>query len=242
MRVIKIFAALTLLISSNVFGQVTTGTNFFSLGNTVFNKPFTKFDQYPDTTITDSTGANGLSATFMVSYHVAVSKHFSIGLRTRVLTNKESTYGISSFGGAFRYYFGFGQDEPKTKYIKMDGKKAPIDAAANVRRFYHDESKERLKSLFFIEAGYMSGKLRFASNKIKYSEMSLQAGALFRFPMPETQLLRHFGLELSAGVFGMIDEFENLSFQPNVSAGLLMFLDRKYSSTKVIRRKVEYLE
>jgi hypothetical protein len=242
MYINKLIVGILLLASTNSFGQITKGTNFISMGNTVFNKPFTKFDQYPDTTITDSTGTNGLSATFMINYHVAVSKHFTIGIKTRVLTNKESTYGISSFGPAVRYYFGFGQDEPKAKYMKKGDKYSSTDLTTQARRFYNHESKERLKSLFFVEAGYMFGNLRYDSNKIKYSEMSLQAGALFRFPLPETQLLRHFGLELSAGVFGMSDEFEKLTFRPNLSAGLLIFLDRKYSSTKKIPRKVEYLD
>lgn len=238
----NMIAVAVIFASANAFGQITKGTNFISLGNTVFNKPFTKFDQYPDTTITDSTGANGLNATFMINYHVAVSRHLSIGLRSRVLTNKESSYGISGIGPAVRYYFGFGQDEPKPKYLKKGAKNSTTDMISSARRFYYDEPKERLKSLFFVEAGYMFGNLRYDSNKIKYSEMSVQAGALFRFPLPETQLLRHFGLELSAGVFGMSDEFEKLNVSPNVSAGLLIFLDRKYTSTKLIPRKVEYLD
>lgn len=238
----KLIALALIFFSLTSFGQITKGTNFISLGNTIFNKSFSKFDQYPDTTITDSTGANGLSATFMINYHVAVSRHFTIGLKTRVLTNKESTYGISGFGPAVRYYFGFGQDEPKPKYLKKGEKYSANDMTTRVRRFYDNESNERLKSLFFVEASYLFGSLRYDSNKIKYSEMSLQAGALFRFPLPETQLLRHFGFELSAGVFGISDEFENLNFRPNLSAGLLIFLDRKYTRTELIPRKVEYLD
>jgi hypothetical protein len=239
----KYLTAIAILVSTVSFGQITGGTNYFSLGNTVFNKPFTKFDQYPDTAVVDSTSkaSKGGSVTAMLSYHVAVSRHISIGLRGRFLNNSTSTYGISCFGGAVRYHFGIGPDEPRPKKLKEGQKYSANDMTTQVRRFYNHATEERLKSLFFVEAGYMVGNLRYDSNKIAYSEISLQAGALLRAPLPDTQLLRHFGLELSAGVFGMSDEFEKLIFRPNVSAGLLIFLDKKYSSTKKIPRKVERL-
>ena len=242
MRTFILFALI--VTSSYSSAQITKGTNFFSLGNTVFNQPFTKFDQYPDTGVVDSSSSTSSSGSLsaMLSYHVAVSKHISIGLRTRILSNSESSYGITSFGGAVRYHFGFGQDEPKPRYLKKGQEYSPNDMLNKVRKFYNAESEERLKSLFFIEAGYMVGNLRYDSNKISYSEMSLQAGALLRAPLPKTKFLRHFGLELSAGVFGMSDEFEKLNFRPNVSAGLLIFLDRKYTSTKILFREAIYPE
>lgn len=225
-------------------GQITQGTHFFSIGNTVFNKPFSKFEQYPDTAVVDSTSSvnTGGSLSAMLSYHVAITRHVSLGIRTRILSNSESTYGISAFGGAVRYHFGFGQDEPKPRHMKEGQVYSVNDLLNKVRKFYHTESDQRLKSLFFVEAGYMIGNLRYNSKKVSYSEMSLQVGALLRAPLPDTKFLRHFGLELSAGVFGMSDEFEKLNFRPNLSAGLLIFLDRKYSGTKVLFRKAVYPE
>lgn len=233
-----------LFTASFSFGQITPGSNYFSLGNTIFNKPFTKFDQYPDSSAVDTTSTSSASGslTMMLSYHVAVSRHFSIGLRTRFLSNSESSYGISSFGGAIRYHFGFGQDEPKPRRLKQGQSYSPNDMLNKVRRFYHHESEERLKSLFFVEVGYMGGTLRYHSNRVNYTEMSLQVGALFRAPLHDTKFLRHFGVELSAGAFGISDEFEKLNFRPNVSAGLLIFLDRKYTSTKVLFREAIYPE
>ena len=229
--------ALTLFITYNSYGQVSAGTNFFSLSNTVFNKPFTKFDSYPDSTVTDSTTTTGASGSVMFNYHVTVTKHISIGFKSRLLGNKESTYGITSFGPAVRYYFGFGPDEPKPVMKKNKGGSGD-GGTYYARRFYNHETKERLKSLFFVEAGYQFGRIKVDGTKVPHSELSLQAGALFRFAVPKTQLIRHFGLELSAGVFGMTDEFEQRSFIPNVLGGLLIFLDKKYSSTKKIRRQV----
>jgi len=111
-----------------------------------------------------------------------------------------------------------------------------------VRRFYKHETQERLKSFFFLEASYLFGNLKFDGNVVPYSEASFQLGAIFRAATPDIQLIRHFGLELGAGVFAPTNEFETRNFRPNISAGLLIFFDKKYTSTKRIFRQIVFVE
>lgn len=239
----KILAVIfvTILVTSG-HAQITRGSNFISISNTVFNKPFTKFDLYPDTTINDSTQATGASVSIMLNYHVAITNHFTLGFKSRFLANKESTYGITAFGPSVRYYFGFGPDEPRPKVKKVAQGEAQTSGTYPVRRFYNNESGQRLKSFFFVEGSYLFGKTKFDGNQVPYSEAGLQFGAQFRAATPKTQLIRHFGLEVAVGGFAVTDVFENRTFLPNVSAGLLIFLDKKYSSTKKIYRVVQFVE
>lgn len=237
-----VIMSLAIFVFGTINAQISTGSNFISISNTVFNKPITKFDQYPDTTLNDSTTATGANASIMLNYHFAVSNHFSIGFKSRFLSNKESTYGISAFGPAVRYYFGFGPDEPKPKIKKVKPGEPKTFGVYPARRFYLNETDERLKSFFFVEGSYLFGNLKYDSERIKYNEAGLQVGVQLRAATPDIQFIRHFGLELGVGIFGHSDELENNLILPNVSGGLLIFLDKKYTSSRRIMRVVEFEE
>lgn len=232
--ILSIFAALFVLQLS---AQISKGSNFVTLGNTMFNEPIKRFDQYPDTSVTnDSSTATGVSVSIMLNYQIALSDHFAVGFKSRFLADKESTYGISAFGPSVRYYFGFGPDEPRPKMVKEEQESPGIYP---VHRFYLDTSGKRLKSFFFVDGNYLFGKMKFNETSTSYNEAGLMAGIMLRAATPKTQLIRHFGVEFAAGAIRVTDPMGNSSILPNFSAGVNIFLDKKYTSHRKILRVVK---
>lgn len=239
----KFFITLTLVLSTlGVYAQISRGANFITLGNTAINGPLHRFEQYPDTTLNDSTTATGLSVSIMLNYNLAVSDHFTVGFKSRFLTDKESTYSISAFGPSVRYYFGFGADEPKTKIVTLKPGQPERTKTQNFHRFYNHESKTRLKSFFFVDASYLFGNVKFDGNQASYGEAGLMLGAMLRGATPENPLFRRLGIELSAGAMSFTNEFGEQRIIPNISAGINIFLDKKYTSHSRVYRVVQYVQ
>lgn len=216
-----------LLIGSNAVSQVTKGTNYFFFSNNVFTPEAKQFEKYPyveDTTNTSNTSSSS-SVNLYMGYSVALSKRFSIGVKSRFLNDKSSTYGISCAGPILRYYFGVG----KEKTAKEIEKRAKAGNPVKVLSFL--KSGENARKFFFIETGSMFGNKRFESSKIAYQEYNLSAGASVRIPT-DAKLVGKLGFEASLGGTLRTNLSGNLDFVPSINIGLQIYFDKKYTQLK----------
>ena len=105
----KLIFFLALSSALNLNAQITTGMNYFYIGGMSFNgdsKQLKNFPAYTDTTGVDSTvyvGKQSLDIT--LGYRFAIAKNLSIGIASRFVSSKESSFAISAGGLSFRYHF-----------------------------------------------------------------------------------------------------------------------------------------
>jgi hypothetical protein len=240
----------------NGFSQLSKGSNYFFLGNDQ-NEFRAVLKNYPIDTavVADSNGTKGVRASanmnLMLGYQVAVSNHLSVGLLSRMQSSKESTYKIGAIGPSIRYHFGFDfLSKPKKIKLKSslsDDEKIRIKDHCNAHpKYFHyftdKTGEERLKSLFFIEGSALFGSIRGAGKVSAYSEYSLMAGLLFRFPKADIRIVRNFGLEASLGAKSFMDIALQNNIAMNAKLGIVIFLDRKYTRLQSVKRAYEFLE
>lgn len=245
----------TFLLSFSVQSQISKGSNYLFFGN--FQNDYKSIAKnYPiDTTVVDSSGSVGakanISASLLIGYQYAVTNRFSLGFLTLLQSQKESTYKIGAIGPSFRYHFGFDfLSKPKKVRIKSglteDQKQAKRSQALSRPKFFHyftpADSETRLKSLFFVEGSALFGSIRAVGIVSPYSHYSIMGGVLFRFPKPDIRFVRNAGIEFSIGA----RRVTNLQAQNEITfatkAGLVFFLDRKYTRLRSQKRGFEFLE
>lgn len=245
---------LFLAFSLSSISQISKGSNYFFIGNDQ-NDFRSVLQNYPhDTTSVQDSSSTGIKANasmnLMLGYQFAVSNHFSIGVISRLQSSKESTYRIGAVGPSVRYQFGFDfMSKPKTKRIKAqlsDDEKQRIkdDCHAHPKFFHYftDQNEQRLKSLFFLEGSALFGSIRGAGKIYAYSEYSLMAGVLFRFPKPDIRIVRNFGLEASLGAKSFMDMSQENKLAMNAKVGIVFFLDRKFTQFNSVKRGYNFIE
>ena len=217
---------LFIFIGSSVFSQVDQGTNFLNIGGIAFNKETQTLSVFPvftdTTTGTQYAGKNNYDIT--LGYRYTLHSSFSLGVESRFLANKLSSYAIHSVGPSFRFHFPIGKlGQPK----KRNGSKEEYI------EFKHSQAIAR--NFFFIDYTGLFGEMRFRNEQINYQSNMLQFGVSFRMPASEKRVIRHLGIEFGLGVNYRTTHLGNYSFFPVSQAKLHYYLDRHYTRNSLNR-------
>lgn len=205
-----IFVALNMV---STYAQLKTWNNFFSLTNFAPNEFDEIFENFPaliDTTSADSSKVkSNASGNLFFSFNVAISNQLLIGLKLHHVGSKESSFGLFSYGPVFRVY-------PHIKALKSP--------------FQFVKTNEIANNFFFVELSSLYGKFRYSEFKLPYSETFLMVGASIRAPLDQYRFIRHFGVELSAGLQyrTQFEKVNGSNFMPYIHGGLNIYLDKKY--------------
>lgn len=215
-----------LLLSVEMSAQYVQGMNYIKLGGVQFNQENKERDMhlplqvytYIDSTHTDTTIYKGNSTSDLTfSYHVAVTDFLVLGITSRFLQSKESSYIIKSGGFSIRYAF-------PLKLVR----KPPSN-------FVLSKDERVVRNFFFLDYSGLFGKLHYDQFISSYTSHILQFGISLRVPTADTKMVRHLGLEISGGVNYRSQPYQQNGIFPYAAAGIQYYFDRKY--TKVIDAK-----
>jgi len=209
-------SVLMVLFAFKVYTQVDKGTNGFHIGAIALNKETQNLNIHPAFTDTTSgiTYSGKQNYDITLGYRYALFNSVSMGVESRFLSNKLSSYQIHSGGFSVRYHFPIGQlgqqkkDKDHLEFVKT---------GAIARNF------------FFLDYTGLFGELKFQNRTIPYQSNMLQIGVQFRVPLDDKTFLRHLGIEFSLGACYRTTRQEDYSFFAVSQAKVHYFLDRHYT-------------
>jgi len=209
-------SVLLVMFAFKVYSQVDQGTNSFHIGGIAFNKETQNLNIHPayTDTLTGITYQGNQNYDITLGYRCAIIKSLSIGIESRFLANKLSSYQIHSGGFSLRYHFPIGQ---------LGGQKSDKDHLEFVK------TGAIARNFFYLDYTALFGELKFENQTLPYQSNMLQLGVQFRLPVDEMKFLRHLGIEFSLGACYRTNRQNDYALFAVSQAKVHYFLDRHYT-------------